>query len=70
MKEQAPRDIAKILLETDLADRAVRRAVREAVLRHKLLGESIVVSRNGEVVRLSPDEIEIPPEEPEPEPAR
>jgi hypothetical protein len=66
MKEQAPRDIAKILLETDLADRAVRRAVREAVLRHKLLGESIVVSRNGEVVRLSPDEIEIPPEEPEP----
>jgi hypothetical protein len=66
MKEQAPRDIAKILLETDLADREVRRAVREAVLRHKLLGESIVVSRNGEVVRLSPDEIEIPPEEPEP----
>jgi hypothetical protein len=70
MKEQAPRDIAKILLETDLADREVRRAVREAGLRHKLLGESIVVSRNGEVVRLSPDEIEIPPEEPEPEPAR
>lgn len=66
MKEQEPRDIAKILLETDIADRAVRRAVREAVLRHKLLGESIVVSRNGKVVRLSADEIEIPPEEPEP----
>jgi hypothetical protein len=70
MKEQAPRDIAKILLETDLADRAVRRAVREAVLRHKLLGQSIVVSRNGEVVRVPPEEIEVPPEEPEPEPAR
>jgi hypothetical protein len=37
--------------------RAIRRAVREAVLEHALLGHSVSVWRDGKVVWLSPEEI-------------
>lgn len=40
-----------------------RHAVREALLRHKKLGESIAVWRDGKVVILSPDEIVLPEED-------
>jgi len=63
MKTETPRTIDEILLETDLADRAVRKAVREAILRHKRLGHSIASSEQGKVVWIPPEEIEIPPEE-------
>ena len=36
------------------------RAIRQAVLRHKKLGESIAVWQGGRVVTLSAEEIEIP----------
>jgi hypothetical protein len=41
----------------------MRKAVREAVRRHKLLGYPIAVSRGGKVVWIPPEEIEIPPPE-------
>lgn len=66
MEPDQPRDIEKILTETDLADRAVRKAVREAVLRHKLLGNPIAVGVDGEVVWIPPEEIEVPPPEEDP----
>ena len=53
------------ILETDLPGRAMRKAVREAVLRHKLLGQPIAVGRDGKVVWIPPEEIEIPPSEDE-----
>jgi hypothetical protein len=65
MKTDAPRSIEEILLETDLADRVVRKAVREAILRHKRLGQPIAVSEQGKVVWIPPEEIEVPPEEDE-----
>jgi isoaspartyl peptidase/L-asparaginase-like protein (Ntn-hydrolase superfamily) len=40
-------------------NRAYERAVREALTKHKKNGNSIVVSRNGEIVTLKPDEIEV-----------
>jgi len=40
-------------------DRALREAVREALLRHKKLGESIVVWKDGKVVWVPPEEIEV-----------
>jgi len=40
-----------------------RRAVREVLLRHKKLGESVAVWKDGKVVVLSPEEIELPEEE-------
>jgi len=46
--------------DADAMLRAVRQAVREAVLRHKQLGNPIAVSRDGEVVWIQPEDIEIP----------
>jgi hypothetical protein len=48
-----------------LVEAAMRRGVRDALLRHKLLGESIAVSRDGKVVIVPADEIVVPelPEE-------
>jgi hypothetical protein len=39
---------------------AMNRSIREALRRHKLLGESIAVSRDGKVVIVPPEEIELP----------
>jgi hypothetical protein len=41
----------------DQIDQACRRAVREALRKHKLLGNPVAVSRDGKVVLLQPDEI-------------
>jgi len=41
---------------------AYDRAVREALRKHKLLGNPVAVERDGKVVILQPDEIEIGPE--------
>ncbi len=43
-----------------LVDAAMRKAAHQAVRRHKLLGESIAVWRDGKVVIVPPEEIEIP----------
>ncbi len=40
-----------------------RHAVREALLRHKKLGESVAVWKDGKVVILSPEEIVLDEEE-------
>lgn len=44
---------------SDEISKACERAVREALIKHKKAGNYVVVSRNGEVVTLQPDEIEI-----------
>ena len=44
----------------------MRKAIREAVLRHKLLGQPIVVSRDGKVIWIPPEEIEVPPADEDP----
>jgi hypothetical protein len=38
-------------------DRALKRAVRKAILRHKALGQSIIVWREGKLTKLQPSEI-------------
>ena len=40
-------------------NRAYERAVREALRKHKLAGNPVPISRNGKVVLLQPDEIEV-----------
>jgi hypothetical protein len=42
---------------------AMNKSIRQALRRHKLLGESIAVSQDGKVVILSPEEIPDFPEE-------
>ena len=37
---------------------AFQRGVRAAILRHKALGESIVISRDGRIVEVPPEQID------------
>ena len=39
--------------------RAARQAVRSALAQHKLLGQPIALQKNGEVVIVPPEEIEV-----------
>lgn len=62
------RDIAAIFRTPGLVAAAMNKAARDAVRRHKLLGESIAVSRDGKVVIVPADEIvvpELPDEQPD-----
>lgn len=68
MSEPPRTDIAAIFAEGTQIDEALRLAVREAVRRHKLLGNPIAVWRDGKVCWLKPEEIEIPEEPPAPSP--
>jgi hypothetical protein len=43
-----------------LVEAAMKRGVRDALLRHKLLGESIAVWRDGKVVIVPAEEIVVP----------
>jgi hypothetical protein len=61
-------DVRAVLSDTKRVERALTGAIREALRRHKLLGESIAVSRDGKVVIVPPEEIEIP-DIPEDEPS-
>jgi len=51
------RTILELMTRGDEVDRAVQRAVREALIRHKKLGESVAVWRDGKAVILPPEEI-------------
>lgn len=44
---------------SDEINPAYERAVREALLKHKQAGNAIAVERNGKLVILEPDEIEV-----------
>lgn len=56
-------DLEQILSDDSKIEMAVRRAVREAITRHKRAGNPIAVWRGGKVVWLSPEEIPDAPEE-------
>lgn len=45
--------------DSDLIDEAVIQAVKEAVLRHKNAGDSIVTMKDGHMVWLKPEEISV-----------
>ena len=49
--------ILELMSEGDEMDRAVQLAVREALIRHKKLGESVAVWQDGKAVVLPPEEI-------------
>ncbi len=57
------RDIGEIFRTPGLIDAAMKKGARAALRRHKLLGESIAVSRDGQVVILPPEEIPDFPED-------
>jgi hypothetical protein len=57
-QQQAAAAPEKLWTSEDLLD-AVNRGVHAALKRHKQLGQSVVVWREGRIVTLKPDEIEI-----------
>jgi Arc/MetJ family transcription regulator len=46
--------------DTEAVTRALRRAVRDAIRKHKLLGNPIAVWENGKVVIIQPEDIVVP----------
>jgi hypothetical protein len=57
MKSANKPDVSARFADSKQMERIFREAVREAVLRHKRLGESIAEWRDGRVVIVPPDEI-------------
>lgn len=55
--------ITELFLERTPIDEALRRGVRKALLRHKKLGHSIVVCRDGKTILLPPDQIDVAEDE-------
>ena len=60
MKIKGSRTIQERFLDDKVIDRAMRTAVRVALLHHKRAGVSVVVWRSGEVVRVKPTQIKVP----------
>jgi hypothetical protein len=52
------KDVSKLFKDGREIDEALRRAVREAVRTHHLLGRSVVGWRDGKIVRVPPGAIE------------
>jgi hypothetical protein len=53
------RTIEEMMVDGTEIDEALRRAVREALIRHKKLGNPIAVWRDGKVVIVPPEEIPV-----------
>ena len=53
---------SRFLIERVKDQRALARAFREAILRHKQAGNPICVWREGQVVWIAPEDIQIPDE--------
>jgi hypothetical protein len=59
MNETHGKDLATIITDATEITRALERAAREAHLLHKKLGKPIIVWRDGQVVCIPPEEIQI-----------
>jgi hypothetical protein len=53
-------DLDPILGDSERIERAVQRAVQEALRMHKRAGNPVAVWRDGKVVWLAPEEIPVP----------
>ncbi|MGD0091494.1 MAG: hypothetical protein ABSE73_16365 [Planctomycetota bacterium] len=62
MKTEKQRDIGELLADKELVGRAMRAAVREAILQHKRAGNPIAEWRDGKVVWIPARKIRIRPE--------
>ena len=59
MSEKKALDIGRIIREGTLVDEAIRKAIRDAMLMHKKLGDPVVGLKNGKVVWIPADQIEV-----------
>jgi hypothetical protein len=59
MKTERRPDVDRILAEDRrVIDKAINRGIRKALLRHKKDGLPVVISRNGTITLLKPEDIE------------
>ena len=65
MRPQASKDVRAIMLDGITIQRAQRESWIKSLDRHKRLGNPIVVWRDGKVVWIPPEEIQIPDEAPD-----
>ena len=61
MREFTMEDARKL---SDQCETAARETVREALIRHKKLGNSIATSVDGKIVWIPPEQIQIPESDP------
>lgn len=59
MKKKSVKTIDEIFKEGSPIDKALKKAVQEALVRHKQAGNPIVVWRDGKIVWLKPEEIPV-----------
>lgn len=59
MKKKVEKSIDQIFKEGTLIDSALKKAVQEALVCHKLAGNPIVVWRDGKIVWLKPEDIPV-----------
>ena len=59
MKKKSEKSIDEIFKEGFPIDNALKKAVQEALVRHKQAGNPIVVWRDGKIVWLKPEEIPV-----------
>jgi hypothetical protein len=59
MSESKQKTVTELVHEGTVVDKALRQAVREALLRHKREGNPIVVWEDGKVVWIPPEEITV-----------
>jgi hypothetical protein len=60
MNSGEEKDVRSIMLDTNLVEQALYKAEVQAMIRHKRLGNPIVVWRDGKVVWIPAEEIKIP----------
>jgi hypothetical protein len=60
MISKPKKTIHELFLEGTPIDQALRQGVRNALRRHKKLGNSIVVWRDGQIVHIPADQIQVP----------
>lgn len=60
MDSKACPDIAALFEDGKEIDAAMRRAVREALLKHKRLGNPVADWQDGKVVWVQPEDIQVP----------
>lgn len=60
MKQRSSEEIARIARDGEAIDRAFVAAYRRTVLRHRSQGAPLVVWRDGQVVEVPADEVELP----------
>ena len=64
MTRRADKDIERIILDGDIPDRAMVATQRSVILEHRLRGLPLVLWRDGKVVEVPADSVELPEEDP------